>query len=284
MRQDTGLLKQLEELSQGLSKNQRLVAKYIHGEYQKVAFATIKQLARQSGVSEATIVRFVKQLGFKGYPAFQKEVRRMVRADLKGNERFHLAQDSKRRPPGSLSRIIQKEIENLSALEGSLDEGSLEKAVSAISKAREVLVVGTRSTAPLAHHLWFGLTKLEKKATRIMAITTETYDTLDHLDRNSLIILIGFPRYLREWCDLLRFSMERGLRTLILTDSPFSALAGEINLYVPAESVSFMGFHCAPLVLINAILNELSLRQKKRTARALRHFERLAEARGYFIK
>jgi hypothetical protein len=101
----------------------------------------------------------------------------------------------------------------------------------AIQKAPEVLIVGTRSTASLAHHFWFGLTKLEIKATRILSITTETYDYINRLDRRTCLLFIGFPRYLREIIDLLDFSKEKGLRTIILTDSPFSPLQGEINHY-----------------------------------------------------
>ena len=97
-------------------------------------------------------------------------------------------------------------------------------------------------------------------------------------------LFIGFPRYLRELVDLLNFFKKRGLRTITLTDSPFSPLQGEINLYTPAESSLFVAFHCAPLILINAILNELSLMEKDKTLNALNRFEALAEAKGYFHK
>ena len=282
MRRQDPLLTLLTESAHRYSRTQKVLAKFITGDYEKVAFSTIRQLAQFAHVSEATIVRFAKALGFRGYPAFQKEIRRIVRADLKGNERFRIAFAVPKTNGTSLPAFIHKEVENLSYLHENFDGRAFKKGVSAIRKAKEILVVGTRSTAPLAYHFWFGLTKLGFKASRVMAITTETYDTIGTLDRTSLIVVIGFPRYLRELIDLLTFSKERGIPSITITDSPLSSLRGDISLYTPAESISFMAFHCAPLVLINTIINELSLWDQQRASQALHRFEVLTEKRKYF--
>lgn len=285
MKQDDSFFRKLTDRSKKLSRNQRLLAKLVVRDYQKVAFTTIRGLAELSGTSEATIVRFVKSLGFKGYPDFQKEIRRVLRTDLKGNERFKIGYESSpSQRLGSLERIIDKEMENLSCLQETLNRKEFRKALSAIREAREILVAGTRSTASLATHFTFGLAKLGLRAFRITKVTTETYDHINRAHPKSLLVVIGFPRYLKELVDLLRFSKEKGVRTMTVTDSPFSPLAGDINLHVPAESLYFMAFHCAPLILINAILNELSLMDKEKIAEELSRFEKLAEAKGYFMK
>jgi DNA-binding MurR/RpiR family transcriptional regulator len=284
MKPDDYLFRKLNGRIQDLSRNQRTLAKYVLTHYQKVAFSTIRQLAGLTGVSEATIVRFVKTLDFRGYPAFQKEIRRIVRVDLKGTERFKLTHEFRSQEPGPLSGIIQKEFENISYLQEVFDGKEFKKALGAVRKADEVVVVGTRSTASLANHFWFGLAKLDIKARRILSVTAETYDYLNKLDQEALVVVIGFPRYLRELVDLLSFSKGKGVKTIAITDSPFSPLRGDISLYTPAESISFVAFHCAPMILINGMLNELSLMDKEKTLKALSHFEALAEARKYFYK
>ena len=92
---------------------------------------------------------------------------------------------------------MDKEIENISHLQEAINKEDLSKAVRAIDNASEILIVGTRSTAPLAYHFSFGLAKLGKRVVRITAITTETYDLINRLDRRALVIVIGFPRYLK---------------------------------------------------------------------------------------
>ena len=61
-------------------------------------------------------------------------------------------------------------------------------------------------------------------------------------------------------------------------------LRGDVSLYAPAESASFVAFHGAPMVLINALLHELSLGERDATLKALDRFEEVAEQRQFFQK
>src|SRR3972149_11039564 len=142
MPQLSPLLSQLRERAAALSPNQQLLARHVLANYQTAAFA--------------------------GYPALQKEIRRVVRADLKGPDRFKLTYSSSSSRQDTLSSVIRKEIENISYLQQTHVPQELAHAVSAMRGASEVLVAGTRSTAPLAYHLWFGLAKIGISATRIL--------------------------------------------------------------------------------------------------------------------
>ena len=278
------LMRRLRDSADVLSTNQRVLARHVLANYQSVAFSTISQLAEQSGVSEATIVRFARALDFSGYPAFQKEVRRVVRAELKGNERFELGAARKAFARTPLDLVTRKERENIAALYESFDGGAFGKALQMLRRASEVLVVGTRSTAPLASHLWFALGKIGIRATRVATIGSETYDQLSRTDSRACVLVIGFPRYLREHLDLLAFAKQRKLATLTVTDSTFSPLKGDVSLYAPAESASFVAFHCAPMILLNALVHELSVAERPRTLAALKRFEAVADSRDYFVK
>jgi DNA-binding MurR/RpiR family transcriptional regulator len=282
MAQEPALFALLKERSARLSRNHRALARHLLEHYQSAAFCTVKQLAQQSRISEATIVRFARALGFKGYPALQQEIRRIVRADLKGTERFQLTPEAAGAGRGSLAPVVDKELENIAGLCETFDRKAFGQAVAALAGASEILIAGSRSAAPLAQHLWFGLDKLDFRASRFLSITSEAYDRLHRLDRRALVVVIGFPRYLRELVAFLEAAARAGRRTLAVTDSPFSPLRGDMNLYSPAQSASFVAFHCAPLVLVNALLHELSTRDRKRTLAALNRFEALAERLGYF--
>jgi DNA-binding MurR/RpiR family transcriptional regulator len=281
---DAPLIKRLKEGGDAFSRNQRALARHVLKNYESVAFATVSQLAQDSGVSEATIVRFAQALDFSGYPEFQKEVRRLLRADLRGVERFKLGAQPGPERQTPLDAIAAKERENISALYDAFDARRFAGAVRMLRRASQVMVVGTRSTASLAHHLWFALDKIAIDATRVSAITSETYDRLSRMDAKGCIVLIGFPRYLREHVKLLEYAKARRLATLTITDSTFSPLQGDVTLHAPAESASFVAFYSAPLILINALVHELSVVDSNRTLEALRQFEAVAEAQQYFVK
>lgn len=276
------LFVQLQARLPDLPRNQRALARYVLSHYQGVAFANVKELARLSGVSEATIVRFARALGFSGYPGFQKEVRRLVRADLKGTERFELG--GRPAVDSPLDPVIRKEMENINQLRELHDAQRFAAAARLLARASQVVCIGSRSAAPLAQHLCFGLNKIGVRVTRVLSVDTEVWGMLDALERNACVVLFSFPRYLRETVKVHAFLRERGIPVLAITDSPFSPVQGEVSLYAPVESAYYMGFHCAPLILVSALLHQVSLADRKRTVRALDRFEALAEAEGYFSR
>lgn len=277
----TSLLDMLQDQMDGMTRAQRALAHYVLRNYQQVAFSTISELARAADVSEATVVRFANALGFSGYPPFQKEIRRIVRADLKGTDRFRLT--SQAAPADDpLSAAMRTEIGNIGHLEETLDRPALIGAAAVIRAAPAVLVVGERSTASLAQHLWFGLAKLRLPAERVLAVDLDAHHRLDRMPPGGCVVVIGFPRYLRSLVSLLDAARARGLTTIAITDSPYSALKADIGLHAPAESASFIAFHAAPLVLLSVLVDTIARADRAAALDALQRFERLAERQDMF--
>lgn len=277
------LMRLLESRAASLSPSQTRLARHLLANYQAVAFSTVAELARAARVSEATVVRFAVALGFAGYPALQKEVRRLVRADLKGTERYHLM--AERRPAGTspMERLLEAEADNLRQLRETANGKALAEAARALRAARRVLVVGARGAAPLAFHLWFALDKLGLDVARSLGADTEALDRIGRMDGRDVVVAIGFPRYLRAMVGLVDLAGRRGVTRITVTDSPFAPLKGEIALHTPAESASFVAFHAAPLVLLNALIEEVAATDREATLAALAAFEAVAEEEAYFV-
>ena len=64
------------------AKDRSGLADYIKENYDKAAFLTAAKMGEAVGVSESTVVRFATQLGYKGYPEFQKALGELVRTKL----------------------------------------------------------------------------------------------------------------------------------------------------------------------------------------------------------
>ena len=73
------LILRIEEKYAKMSKGQRRLADYVCKNYDKAVFLTAAKLGETVGVSESTVVRFAIQLGYKGYPGFQKALEELVR-------------------------------------------------------------------------------------------------------------------------------------------------------------------------------------------------------------
>ena len=54
-----------------LTNTEAKIAKYVLDHYDQVLSSNITELAEQAGVSDASVVRFCKSLGYKGYQDFK---------------------------------------------------------------------------------------------------------------------------------------------------------------------------------------------------------------------
>ena len=267
----------------GLTRNQRHLAEFARRDPQTMAVSTVTELSGLTGVSPATIVRFSKALGFEGFTGLQRELRRSLRAGMRGPDRFRHARTPDPVSESALTPAIRQEMANLTALQDQHDADSFGAAVRMLSDAPRITVIGSRSTAPLAHHLWFGLTKAGLPADCATSAGSHAHDLIDRLAPDGCAVVIGFPRYLAELVTVADAACAAGLPVLVISDSPFSPLHGTVRLFAPVESASFVAFHAAPMVLIAALLSGIAADRPNRTLAALNRFEARAARQGLFL-
>lgn len=282
MTHDDDLLFLIRDRMASLTRNQRRLAEFILSDQRTVAFSTVQELAQHTAISAASIVRFAKALGFEGYNGLQREMRRRARTDLRGPDRFRQAARVGAGGTGALQAAIAGEMANIAALEDTVDAEAFAAAAGWLAQASAIVVVGTRSAAALADHLGFGLNKAGLAAEPARSVDVRAYERIDRLDGQGCVFAIGFPRYLAAMAGIIQFAREAGKRVIVLTDSPFSPFRGDVTLYAPVESASFVAFHAAPLILISALLSEVAAQRPDRTLQALDRFEELAERTGLF--
>src|SRR6185369_11910293 len=69
------LTARIRRYSPKLSRGQRKVVDFFTGRSEQAVFLTSLKVAREVGVSEATVVRTARALGFSGYPQFREAFR-----------------------------------------------------------------------------------------------------------------------------------------------------------------------------------------------------------------
>lgn len=110
---------------------------------------TAARLGQQVGVSESTTVRFAMQLGYAGYPEFQRALEEMVMNRLNSVQRMQFTYG--RVPQGEiLETVLQSDIEKIKMTLEEVDRSAFERAADTILSARTIYIVGIRSCAPLA--------------------------------------------------------------------------------------------------------------------------------------
>ena len=113
------------------SKGQKLIASFILENYDKAAYMTAAKMGALVGVSESTVVRFATQLGYAGYPEFQRSLQEVIRSKLTSVQRIQVT-NSRIGDGDVLESVLSADAEKIRRTLESVDRRSFEQAVDKI--------------------------------------------------------------------------------------------------------------------------------------------------------
>jgi RpiR family carbohydrate utilization transcriptional regulator len=205
---------------------EKRVAQVILSDPREAVHYSITQLAEKAEVSDATVVKFCKRLGYKGYQEFK----------------IMLAQDVAAKPqlihgevePGNDVQTIKEKIfqANISALQETaqvLETEALERAVQALANAGEIHFYGVGASGIVA-------LDAEQKFSRIGLRTSAFLDThlqiarAVHLREGDVAVCLSFSGETVEIVEALRAAKQAGALTIAITSFSGSTLAREADV------------------------------------------------------
>lgn len=128
-------LELLNEKRNNMSKGHKTLCDFILANPDSAAYMTAAKLGKEAGVSEPTVVRFATELGFDGYPQFQKELKQHVKTKLTAVQRINISTDKVKELPKD---VLQSDIENIKATIESIDVEGFNRAVDKILCAKRI--------------------------------------------------------------------------------------------------------------------------------------------------
>lgn len=274
---ENDLLSVLARGSNKFSKGQRIIAKYILSNYDKAAFMTAGKLGRIVGVSESTVVRFAAELGYDGYPSMRKALQEMIRNRLTSVQRIEVAK-SMIDDTDLIKSIIGSDMQNLQATLDILEQDSFNMLVDSIMEAKNIYIVGMRTSTSLSTFLGLYLNLLRGSVNVVHdTAASEIYEQLIRIGQGDLFIGISFPRYSSHTVDAMQFAKKMGAKTAAITDGASSPLNGiaDVCLHAKSDMVSFLDSLVAPMSLINAIIVAVGIRNKERVSETFERLEKI---------
>uniref|UniRef100_N2BHL4 SIS domain-containing protein n=1 Tax=Eubacterium plexicaudatum ASF492 TaxID=1235802 RepID=N2BHL4_9FIRM len=273
------LTNRINERYSAMSKGQKLLAAYITDNYDQAVFLTAAKLGEVVGVSESTVVRFAAQLGYKGYPQFQKALEEMVRTKLDAVQQMDVTfgRISRSRV---LESVLKADMEKIKGTLEGIDQNAFELAVETILTARRIYIIGIRSCAPLAAFLAFYFNYIFDQVILLHTNnSSELFEQMVRIGKDDVMIGISFPRYSLRTLKALEFANNRNAKVITITDSVHSPmnLYSSCNLIAESDMVSMVDSLVAPLSVINALIVALCMRRQDEVADTLESLEQIWE-------
>jgi len=262
-----------------LSAAERKVADYVLSQNVHIQFMSITQLADECGVAEATVSRFCRSLGLKGFNAFKIEIARYAATTSSAGHirERHINVDSPEGRCLEVARLSQEAIQQTLDL---VNVQTIDRTVTLFEKASKVLCIGSGGSMIMAEelaHLFSTITNkfiaINDSHTQISAAATA--------DLTDVIVLFSYSGATHNGISVLELAKVRGITTVLVTRYPKSPAAqlADIVLYCGSNETPFqfgsIPAKIAQLVLTDILFQEY-LRRNRETSEA--NLQRIAGA------
>ena len=253
----------MAEKMPNMSKSQEKIAKYILSHPNTTPFLTVEKLAKLSGVSIATVTRFVIFLRYKGYPDFLKDTQESMQQQVNNVERIKSLSKNDCDNERSIYEIFEYDLSNIKSTMEKLDLCELKKAVNLLLNAKRIYIVARRSAISLGLFLKYYLELMFNDVSLIENVE-QIPKQINKYSGEDVIIGIIFEKYTRSTVEIFTYLKRSGGSTIAITDNMLSPLVpySDVTLTAISKGAGFMDSFVGPLSLINALI--ISLEKEKK--------------------
>ncbi len=264
----------IKERYADLSPQARRAADALLDHVDDLALYSSAELATISGVSQATLSRLYRQLGFTSFAELREEARSLRRRGV--------PLDLADRPLG-LAEHLAADTANLQRCLEGLDPGVLASAVDHLAHDHRVVVVGLRNSHPVALHLRQQLVQV-RPGVGLAPLPGQTLgEDLADLGPDDTVVLVGFRRRRADFRRLLDLVAGSGAYVLLVADGTARHHAGRASAWLecpvdaPGPFDSYAAAMALVSVLASAVAAELGERGRRRVQGITRGYATLEE-------
>jgi len=276
-------IKQILTKVDGLNGAQKRLGHYLQNDSTALLHSNVTDLAQAVGVSNATVVRFAKSLGYKGFPEFKRDVQKEMRRKLRAADRMEETFAALGGEENILAKLIQRDIQLLQETLQASSFSDFQKAAELILRARKVFLIGLNASMSLAYLLHFRLVRVKKDAHWIFLTGgTSLMEQLAFMEPADVLIAIDFLQVPREVQTALQHGKKIGVPILGITDFPSSpiAKAADVCLFAKRGLHTTVNSLTPAFSLVNALAIAVGWAKKSDSIKALTDLDRLLEERG----
>ncbi len=264
---------------QELTKSEKRIASYLRKNIDESAFLSAAEIADRLAVSEATVVRFARTLGYASYPALRADLQSNFRRRITHSSRLRSRLDDLREAGDIFERLTVSEIDYLTQALETVDRGQLNKAVELLKERDRVYVFGLGPSETLVDLMEL---RLKRSAKQVITLTNAGREVLENLllmNKDDLLFVIAFFDLNPTLNLVLEYAHEVGCKIILLTDTLESLIGDKADVLLTARRGPVSKFHSlvVPMTIVNTLLLALASEDQEKIIPVLDKLDILRE-------
>lgn len=247
-----------------LTKSEKRIANFLRKNLNEAAFLAASEIADHLDISEATVVRFARSLGFESYPALRSSIQTSLRQRVTHSSRIKSRIDDLRTSSDIFERLAASEIDYLGQALETVNREQLERAVGFLCERQRIFVFGTGPSLSLVDLLEIRLKRFGKDVFALRSSGREMLEPLLSLGPNDLLIVICFFSINPSLRLVLEYANEVHCPVVMITDTLDTMIGDKADVVLAAKRGPVSEFHSlvVPMTIINALLLALANKEQ----------------------
>jgi DNA-binding MurR/RpiR family transcriptional regulator len=248
---------EVQENTENYSRIQKKLAVFLLEHWNEIPLMSIEHISKETGVSTATISRFARIFGFKGFYDFKDKLKEEVKNSINPVDRF-------------LISMVKEE--------------TFSKLVEMIEKAPRIYSFGVSVSSIFSELIRYIFNQVQKEAHCLDEGNVTVEEKIVTLQKDDLVVFCSFYPYSRCTIDFAQLAKEQGLQVVAVSDNEFSPISEHASLVlaIPRENILFTTSISAFSVLINAIATEIAYKKRDKLTGSIKQTDKILK-RFYFL-
>jgi DNA-binding MurR/RpiR family transcriptional regulator len=264
---------------QQLTKSEKRIANYLRKNQEESAFLSAGEIADRLGLSEATLVRFARTLGFASYPAMRTVLQDAFRQRVTHSARLRGRLEDLRQGGDIFERLVVSEMDYLTQALETVHRQSLQTTVSLLNACERIFVFGTGPSVSLVELMDIRLRRFGRHVIPLTTAGREVLEPLTLMTDRDLLFMIGFFDITSTQRLVLEYANEVNCPVVFLTDTLGSIIGDKAKVVLAARRGPMAEFHSlvVPMTIINTLLLALANEDKENVMANLDKLDQMRE-------
>ena len=262
-----------------LTKSEKRIANFLRKNQEESAFLSAGEIASRLGLSEATLVRFARTLGFGSYPSMRAVLQENFRRRVTHSSRLRGRLDDLREAGDIFERLTVTEVDYLTQALESINRDEMKRAVQLIRSHNRIFVFGLGPSISLVDLLELRLRRFGKDVVPLKSSGREVLEYLTMMGPDDLLFVICFFDQNPALKLVLDYGKKVGTTIIMLTDTLDAILGDKVDVILSAKRGPLGEFHSlvVPMTVINALLLSLASEEQEKTMAMLDKLDNLRD-------
>jgi len=232
-----------------LTKTGYRIAEYLLENESRLCFMTATAVASEIGVSDASVIRVTRALGFDGFSDMQRRLREKATdmlssstiEDISPLERLknrHPLQSDACNVENLAQQWFTTAVGSLRGVYENNDLSKFEEAADMIIASRQKLICGFRASSNIAGVFKLMLSLIMPNVHDSLTADSSAVDKMMNLTEEDCVVLFTFPRYFKMSKGVAEMARDKGAKLIIFTDRASSPMANGADIVIAAGSQS----------------------------------------------